>query len=90
MPYFISCSSIDKDAMKDFRIIIQEQPNSRDPTTGQLYCHQSFKLDATDSTTGYFIPFTKFEVVKVGNFSYNEYLKGLEEESNQMLKDKTP
>lgn len=83
MPYFISCSSLSKDNMKDFRIIIQEDEHSTDAESNEVFGHQSCKFENGDTTTGYFIPMTKFEVIKVGTFSYTDYVKSLEDKTTK-------
>lgn len=49
--------------------------HTTDAETKEVYGHQSCKFENGDQTIGYFVPMTKFEVIKVGTFSYDEYLQ---------------
>lgn len=67
VPYFISCSNVQEENMKDYRIIIQEEKQENHPAGGgPALCHQSCKVENGNNITGYFVPMTKFSVVRIG------------------------
>jgi len=65
LPYFVSCENIQEDNVKDQRIVIIEEEDSIDKSTGDEYRHKSCKIKSGSGITGYFVPMTRFDVIKI-------------------------